>query len=73
MRLMLKNTLPFLMLLFALSNCMSVEKKKPIATTFDGNWLACLQPPGEPVAFGLIESDVAKLREILIRCGAVTK
>lgn len=63
--------LAFLTLLFALSNCASIPKPVPIATTFDGNWVACLQPPGEPIAFGLIESDTKKLRELLIRCGAI--
>lgn len=52
-----------------LSSCVSIPAiKEPVATTFDGNWLKCLQPPGEPEAFGLIDSDVVKLREILIKC-----
>lgn len=38
-------------------------------TTFYGKW-EFIEQPGQPVKACLVENDVAKLREILIRCRA---
>lgn len=63
---MLRNWIIFFALvslaLFFLS-CVS----KPIATEFDGKW-EFIDQPGVPTRVCLGEEDVAKLREILIRC-----
>lgn len=42
---------------------------RPVATAFDGKW-EFVERPGQPVKACLVEDDVAKLRELLIRCKA---
>lgn len=41
----------------------------PVATSFDGKWEFILRKD-QPVKACLVEEDVAKLRELLIRCKA---
>lgn len=51
-----------------LSSC----AQRPVVTSFDGKW-SYLEVPGEPVKACLIEEDVQKLRELLIRCEGKNK
>lgn len=41
----------------------------PVVTSFDGKW-SFVYSEGQPVKACLVEDDVAKLRELLIRCKA---
>lgn len=42
---------------------------RPAATNFDGKW-EFVERAGQPIKACLTEDDVAKLRELLIRCKA---
>jgi hypothetical protein len=64
----LQNLTLFLVLSSYLSSCAS----KPVVTSFDGNWKFVETAPGKKSAC-LEESDVMKLREILIRCESGNK
>lgn len=62
----LQSSIIFLILLLS-SGCVSSKKD----TSFDGHWQ--IEPPfgaGEEPRACLPESDVEKLRALLIRCGA---
>ncbi len=64
----MQKTLKSSMLFLALASGAGCASR-PVSTTFEGRW-TFVEMPGEPVKACLVEDDVAKLREILIRCKA---
>lgn len=61
-----RSTIFLILSLLAGGGCAS----KPVTTAFDGQW-EFVDRPGQPLKACLGEKDVAKLRELLIRCKAV--
>lgn len=57
------KTLKSFALFLLLTSCAG----RPPVTTFDAQW-TFVETPGQPLKACLLENDVAKLRELLIRC-----
>lgn len=68
----MKRTQPSSMLFLLASSLLGICggcASRPVATSFDGKW-EFVERPGQPIKACLVEDDVAKLRELLIRCKA---